>query len=670
MPEHNNPEIGTFELDALVSINKLIHNNKPILHHVFQRKHQTDKQYVLRRYGYFPLLILQNNNGEYAIVCSDIPDSKKKLIEITIDLDDENFRDRAFEEIKQTAQKLPDEAKYNIDGLNKANVKVRPVYGFRFTAFDHGGVSYPIVETQTRNFLANTQGHNSIDLYLEVDAEVAQKIMDSPQKIKIVCEYSTFIVQQDQNKTTASITDITKSNIYANLQQQASGKFIKRTDVRKLLNTLMTEVVIYSEIDRPDEYQKAGDILIDKLLAIFDRNSQQMELNVEAYLQSQELSGKDLQADVLTGEVHESENTTKKSGGGGFLSKIFSSVTSVIPIVKATNVVKDITKKSDDNKEDSGNGNFSSEKTNKEKTSWTGEKISPKDIVLVKDILSAMEQDLKLSHTVVFNTRASIADTHTIDFKNYDYTPKKETPPPPPPTRPSTITYKLPNGVDMEMIWVAGGSFDMGGSDNEAQAPDSEKPVHKVTLNGFYIAKYPTTQAQYKAIMNYNPSQFKGDNLPVENVSWEDAVEFCHRLSDLTNKTYRLSTEAEWEYAARGGNKSRNYKYAGSNNIDTVAWYEQKGGATTRPVGQKNPNELGLYDMSGNVWEWCNDWYAADYYKNSPANNPTGPASGAARVLRGGCWRIFAQYCRTATRNINTPSIRNCYIGFRLVFVP
>jgi hypothetical protein len=368
MPEHNNPEIGTFESDEVVSINKLIHNNTPISHPVFQRKHQTDKLYALRRYGYFPLLVLQNNNGEYAIVCSDIPDSKKKLIEITIDLDDENFRDRAFEEIKQTAQKLPDEAKYNIDGLNKANVKVRPVYGFRFTVFDHGGVSYPIVETQTRNFLANTQGHNSIDLYLEVDAEVAQKIMDSPQKIKIVCEYNAFIVQQDQNKTTASITDITKSNIYANLQQQASGKFIKRTDIRKLLNTLMTEVVIYSEIDRPEEYQKAGNKLIDKLLAIFDQNRQQMELNAQAHLQNEELSGKDLQADVLTGEVRKTENTTKASGGGGFLSKIIKNVTSVIPIVKVANVVSDITKKSDDTNESDKKGNFSSEKTNKEET--------------------------------------------------------------------------------------------------------------------------------------------------------------------------------------------------------------------------------------------------------------------------------------------------------------
>lgn len=667
MPEHNNPEIGTFESDAVVTIRKLLYNNNKNIpfHDVFQGIHQTDKPYVLRRYGYYPILTPQNNAGTYAIVCRDARDPQKKRIEIVIDLDNENFRDRVFEEIKQNAQKLPDEAKYNIEGLNKANVKMRPVYGFKFTAFDHDGYTYPIEVTETRNFLATTQGHHSITLYLEVDAKDADYIIKNPQEIKIVCEYSTYIVQQDQNKTTASISDITKSNIYADLQQQASGKFIKRKDVRKLLNTLMTEVRIYSEIDRPDQYQNAGNGLIERLFTIFDQKSEQMEANAQAYLQKDKLSEKDLQADVLTGEVHKTENTSKKSGGFSFLSKIINNVTSIIPVVKVAKVVSNLTNKFDETNENDKKGDFSSEETNKKEISWTGEKISPKDIVLVNDLLSAMEQNLSLSHTVVFNTRANTANTHTIDFKNYDYTPKKETPQAPPP--PTIITETI-NGISIELIRAEGGTFLMGGQDDQVQ--ENEKPAHEVTLNTFYIGKYPVTQAQWRAVMNTNPSYFKGDNLPVENVSWEDAVEFCHRLSQLTGKNYRLSTEAEWEYAARGGNKSRSYKYAGSNNLDTVAWYEQKGGATTRPVGQKNPNELGLYDMSGNVWEWCQDWYDADYYKNSPKENPKGAHSGTYRVLRGGSWFNRAIGCRVALRDHDAPGNRGYDRGFRIVLVP
>ena len=181
------------------------------------------------------------------------------------------------------------------------------------------------------------------------------------------------------------------------------------------------------------------------------------------------------------------------------------------------------------------------------------------------------------------------------------------------------------------------------------------------------MGKYEVTQAQWKAVMGSNPSRFKGDNLPVENVSWDDVQAFIRKLNQLTGKRYRLPTEAEWEYAARGGNKSRGYKYAGGNNIDEVAWYDGNSGERTHPVGKKRPNELGLYDMSGNVWEWCSDWYDEDYYGNSPQNNPQGPASGSSRVFRGGSWLNYAILCRSASRYYSTPDSRYGLIGFRLV---
>ena len=235
------------------------------------------------------------------------------------------------------------------------------------------------------------------------------------------------------------------------------------------------------------------------------------------------------------------------------------------------------------------------------------------------------------------------------------HTPKPKPKPKPKPTP------KLP---EIEMIRVEGGTFSMGSDDSDAW--DDEKPVHSLSVSSFSIGKYEVTQKLWKAVMGSNPSYFKGDNLPVENVSWDDVQTFIRKLNQKTGKHYRLPTEAEWEFAARGGNRSRGYKYSGSNDIDAVAWCTNNSGSKTHPVGTKSPNELGIYDMSGNVREWCQDWYGGKYYSSSPYSNPTGPSTGSYRVSRGGSWGGYARGCRVFRRNNFSPGFYGSYLGFRL----
>jgi len=233
-------------------------------------------------------------------------------------------------------------------------------------------------------------------------------------------------------------------------------------------------------------------------------------------------------------------------------------------------------------------------------------------------------------------------------------------------TRSSNLPTVIQNLID-NMVPVEGGTFTMGATAEQgSDAWDDEKPGHKVTLSSFSIGKYEVTQEEWEAVMGKNPSKSKGAKHPVENVSWVDCQKFIRKLNQLTGKQFRLPTEAEWEYAARGGNRSRGYKYSGSDNIGSVAWYTDNRGETTYPVGQKSSNELGLYDMSGNVWEWCQDWYDKNYYGSSPSQNPKGPSTGSIRVLRGGCWGGFARYCRVSNRSYFTPVIRNGLLGLRL----
>ena len=216
------------------------------------------------------------------------------------------------------------------------------------------------------------------------------------------------------------------------------------------------------------------------------------------------------------------------------------------------------------------------------------------------------------------------------------------------------------NKLINNMVYVSGGTFIMGGDDSSDQMP-----THSVTLSSYYICKYEVTQVLWRAVMGSNPSNFKGNNLPVENVSWYDCQTFIKRLNSYTGRNFRLPTEAEWEFAARGGNYSRHYKYSGSNDIDDVAWYIDNSNKRPHPVGTKQANELGLYDMSGNVGEWCSDWDGS--YSSYSQTNPTGPNSGSFRVHRGGFWRYNARYCRTPERSSKTPDYCVNYIGLRLV---
>ena len=238
---------------------------------------------------------------------------------------------------------------------------------------------------------------------------------------------------------------------------------------------------------------------------------------------------------------------------------------------------------------------------------------------------------------------------------------------------PETETFTV-NGVTFTMVAVEGGTFMMGASDDDLGAWAGEKPAHQVTITkGYCIGETEVTQALWLAVMGSNPSEFQGDlNRPVEQVSWNDCQQFITKLNQLTGRTFRLPTEAEWEYAARGGKYSQGYKYAGSNDINEVAWYwfnipsqeYDTEGCSTQTVATKAPNELGLYDMSGNVWEWCQDWYGS--YSSEAQTNPTGPESGPKHVFRGGVWSEIAGYCTVTYRAYFFPGLRKSSTGLRL----
>ena len=228
------------------------------------------------------------------------------------------------------------------------------------------------------------------------------------------------------------------------------------------------------------------------------------------------------------------------------------------------------------------------------------------------------------------------------------------------------------NGVSFKMIAVEGGTFQMGATSEQGDdASDNEKPAHSVTLSSYYIGQTEVTNALWEAVMGSTPSLVKAKGNPVESVSWDDCQEFISKLNVITGKRFSLPTEAQWEYACRGGNKSKGYKYSGSNNIDDVAWYEDNfedfegdwDGNNTHPVATKRPNELGIYDMSGNVWEWCDDWLES--YSGDSIIDPDAPL-GMIRVWRGGSWFSGARGCRSSCRGGSTSFYSSDYVGLRL----
>ncbi len=245
-----------------------------------------------------------------------------------------------------------------------------------------------------------------------------------------------------------------------------------------------------------------------------------------------------------------------------------------------------------------------------------------------------------------------------------------------------TMYRAASSGPHHGYVFVEGGSFMMGSPPDEPDRDSDEGPRHRVTVSSFYMKTTPVTQREWREVMGTNPSSFEGDDRPVEGVTWFDAVKYCNALSVREGSTpvyrlngknvtanwntdgYRLPAEAEWEYAARGGNASKGYLYAGGDNVGEVAWYNVNSGGETRPVGGRAPNELGLYDMSGNVYEWCWDWKGS--YSSGSQSDPRGPASGLYRVIRGGSWRYSARYLRSAYRYLS-PGFGYDDLGFRLV---
>ena len=217
-----------------------------------------------------------------------------------------------------------------------------------------------------------------------------------------------------------------------------------------------------------------------------------------------------------------------------------------------------------------------------------------------------------------------------------------------------------------DMVRVEGGSFTMGGTREQGEdAFEDEKPAHKVTLSSYSIGRYPITQEQWEAVMGNNPSHFKGGKLPVDSVSWFDCQDFVKKLSEITGRRFRLPTEAEWEYAARGGKKGKKYKFSGGHVLNLVGWYNENSGGTSHEVGKKSPNELGIYDMSGNIWEWVQDWKGD--FTEEEQENPTGPKTGIERICRGGGWNREIDRARVSYRGDDQPDLRYCSLGLRIV---
>lgn len=268
-----------------------------------------------------------------------------------------------------------------------------------------------------------------------------------------------------------------------------------------------------------------------------------------------------------------------------------------------------------------------------------------------KPIQKPSEKSATVSGKIANKNNTKTDKNNIIQVNNSNLEVEKKSP---------TESYSILDKIDMAFIQC--GNFQMGSNSGDSD----ESPMHSVTLNSFHLSKYECSQALWEEIMGQNPSKYKGADRPVENVSWNDVQTFLRKLNQKTGKQFRLPTEAEWEYAAHNGNKSRGYNYSGSADPNSVAWYSKNSNNQTNLIGQKQPNALGLFDMSGNVWEWCNDRYSSEYYKNSPSENPRGPSFGSKRTYRGGSFSDPAKECRVSFRSYDSPDYNSENIGFRL----
>ena len=239
---------------------------------------------------------------------------------------------------------------------------------------------------------------------------------------------------------------------------------------------------------------------------------------------------------------------------------------------------------------------------------------------------------------------------------------------------PKELTVDLGKGLKLEMVLIPAGEFLMGSPDSDKDADADEKPQHRVRITKpFYLGKYLVTQEQWEAVMGNNPSHFKGPKNPVEQVSWDDCQKFLGKLNAKSSSgagKFQLPSEAQWEYACRAGSKTKYCFGDDEARLGDYAWYDKNSDGKTHPVGEKKPNAWGLYDMHGNVWEWCQDWYKDGYYKESPADDPTGPATGSSRVFRGGGFIRGAGDCRSANGHALTPGDCLGTLGFRVALVP
>jgi len=239
---------------------------------------------------------------------------------------------------------------------------------------------------------------------------------------------------------------------------------------------------------------------------------------------------------------------------------------------------------------------------------------------------------------------------------------------------PKEIAVDLGKGVKLEMVLIPAGEFLMGSPDSDKDASAEEKPQHRVRITKpFYLGKHPVTQEQWEAIMASNPSNFKGPKNPLEEVSWDDCQQFLDKLNakvGTRNKRFLLPTEAQWEYACRAGSSTKYCFGDDESELGEYGWYMANASDRPQPVGQKKPNAFGIYDMHGNLGEWCQDWYSAGYYANSTTDDPSGPTTGTTCVNRGGGWDRPERYCRSAFRSYYVPEFRLDFVGFRVAQVP